>query len=322
MSDDAGIPLDRALDSTMRGEFLELERYCSAHPGDYARRRRLVQLFVALDLPESLPGSSLTLRVEDRPPSVAVLTPYFREPLAQIERCHRSVMRQTIRCEHILVADGFPRAEIDAWRATHLRLATSSGNFGDTPRHLAAEAAIEAGFGGIVYLDADNWFRPRHVESLVACHLARRTPLCHSARTLHRADGTMLPLLQRGDNNEHVDGNCLFVASEAFDLPLLWGTWPTELSSIGDRMIWRAAMARGYPHSFTGALTLGYEASHVAFYRAAGEVPPGDARPDLDLEQLFSWHAALPSAERDHLDRRWGFAVSSLLAELRAGAPR
>lgn len=95
-----------------------------------------------------------------------------------------------------------------------------------------------------------------------------------SARTLHRTDGTLMPLLQRSDNTEHVDTSCLFVASSAFDLLSLWGTWSCERSRIDDRMFWHAAMARGYHHSFTGAFTTRYEASHVGFYRAIGETPP------------------------------------------------
>lgn len=299
-------------------EFLELERYCATRPDDAAGRRRLLQSFISLGEPQDAPGASLSLPPDAEPLRTAVLTPYFREALPVLERCHRSIRQQTVRCEHILVADGYPRAELDGWPIRHIRLPRPANDFGDTPRRIAGEAAIEAGFDAIVYLDADNWLRPRHVESLVACHLARGTALCHSGRTLHRTDGTLMPLLQRGDNTEHVDTSCLLVASPAFELLSLWGTWPRELSRIDDRMFWRAAMARGYAHSFTGALTLGYEASHVGFFRAIGETPPPETRPDVDLGGLFDWYAELPATERDRLDGRWGFSVSSLIAGLRA----
>src|SRR5262249_49501291 len=157
---------------------------------------------------------------------IAVLTPYYQEPLDQLERCHRSVRRQTLSCEHILVADGFPRGEVDGWPVQHIRIATPCRNFGDTPRRIAGDAAIRARRDAVVFVDADNWLRPRHVESLVACHLARGTPICHSARTLYRTDGTLMPLFQRGDNIVHVDTSCLFVAAAAFDLLSMWGTWP------------------------------------------------------------------------------------------------
>lgn len=299
-----------------RAEFIDLERQCSMLPDDAANRRRLLQLFFALGQPDDLPGSSLRLAAGTRSPRIAVLTPYFRESLALLERCHRSVRQQTLSCEHIMVADGFPRAELDSWPVRHIKLPTPSRNFGDTPRRLAGEAAIEAGFDAVAYLDADNWLRPRHVESLFASHLARGTPICHSARTLHRVDGTLMPLSQRGDNSLHVDTSCLFVTAAAFDLLAVWGTWPWELSRIDDRMFWHVALARGHAHSFTGALTTCYEAAHPIFYKAIAEAPPSDARPDIDLPGLFAWHEGLLPAQRDELDGRCGFSVTRLLAEL------
>ena len=278
----------------------------------------MLQLYLALGVPEDLPGRSLTLPPGGSPPRIAVLTPYFREPLAVLERCHRSVRAQTVPCDHILVSDGEPRPEIDGWQATHLRVPSPSRNYGDTPRRIAGEVAIESRYDAVVYLDADNWFRPRHVEALVACHRAHRTAICHSARTMHRIDGSVMPLLQRSDNTDHVDTNCLFVAAEAFDLLPLWGTWPREISYIADRIIWHAAKVRGYAHSFTGAMTTCYEASHRGQYHAIGEPPPAEARPDVDLDAMFSWAASLSPGMRDDLDHRWGFPVTALIASLRA----
>ena len=125
-----------------------------------------------------------------------------------------------------------------------------------------------------------------------------------------------MPLIQRGDNTVHVDTSCLFVTGGAFDLLALWGTWPSELSCIDDRMFWHAALARGHAHSFTGAMTTCYEAAHPIFYRAVAESPPSGVRPDIDLRQLVAWHDGLRATEREDLDQRWGFSVTGLLAEL------
>jgi len=315
VNSNAGQPPRRVAGAATRAEFLDLERHCATRPDDAANRRRLLQLFFALGQPDDLPGSSLVV-AGTRTPRIAVLTPYFQESLELLERCHKSVRLQTLPCEHVLVADGFPRAELDSWPVRHIRLPTPSRNFGDTPRRIAGDAAIEAGFDAVAYLDADNWLRPRHVESLFACHLARGTPICHSARTLHRVDGTLMPIFTRGDNSVHVDTSCLLVTAGAFDLLALWGTWPAELSRIDDRMFWHAALARGHAHSFTGAMTTCYEAAHPIFYRAVAEAPPSNVRPDIDLEELIAWHHGLLPVERESLDRRWGFSVTRLLAEL------
>ena len=36
----------------------------------------------------------------------AVITPYYRETLETLRRCHDSVQAQTVKTTHILVADG------------------------------------------------------------------------------------------------------------------------------------------------------------------------------------------------------------------------
>ncbi|MEP7275885.1 MAG: glycosyltransferase [Betaproteobacteria bacterium] len=309
---------EKPSDAALRDELLELERHCANHPDDAQARRRLFQVFIALRTPVDLPGASLALPTDAPAPRVAVVTPYFRESLATLERCHLSVQRQTVRCEHIMIADGFARDELDAWAVRHIRLPTPHGDFGDTPRRIAGEAALDAGFDAVAYLDADNWLRPRHVESLLACGRARGAVVCHSARTLHRPDGSMMPLMQQGDNIEHVDTSCLLITAEAFDLLPIWGTWPRELSRIDDRMFWHAAKARGHARAFSGALTTCYEMSHLGPYWTLGETAPPGTRPNIDLDELAAWHRALTAPERTALDRCFGFSVSDLVAQLHA----
>lgn len=301
-------------------DFIALEGVCANDAADAKARRRLLQAFLALGQPDALPGASHLLPPQRPPRRIAVVTPYYKESLALLERCHRSVAGQTIRCDHIVVADGHPREELDGWPLRHLKLPRASADSGDTPRRLGGEVAAASGYDAVLYLDADNWFRPRHAESLLACHLATGAPLCHSARTLHRPDGSMLPLLQQGDNVDHVDTSCLFVAREAFDLLSLWGTWPRELSPLDDRMLWRTARARGHANRFTGALTACYEATHAGVYRAVAEAPPAGIRPDTDLGRIVAWHASLPAQARRELDRRYGFSVTAFIAELAAAS--
>ena len=300
------------------GEYLDLERHCSVSPGDLPARRRMLQLFVALGRPADLPGKSLPLNDKTSGVRVAVLTPYSQEPLRLLERCHLSVRNQTIKCSHVFVADGYARNELDTWDVRHLRIAVPSCDFGDTPRRIAGEAAIDEAFDAIAYLDADNWLRPRHVESLLALSLEQGAAVCHSARTLHRSNETMMPLLQQGDNYEHVDTSCLLLASAAFELLSLWSRWPRELSPIDDRLFWRAIQARNPSCAFTGALTTCYEATHLGFYRALKEDPPPGTRPDIDVATLVAWFAGLSPKKHAEIDEACGFPVAPLIATIQA----
>jgi hypothetical protein len=67
----------------------------------------------------------------------AIVTPYFRETRDALERCFRSVRRQTVAVDHIVVADGFAQQWIDGEPVRHLRLDICHDDFGGTPRGLA-----------------------------------------------------------------------------------------------------------------------------------------------------------------------------------------
>ena len=123
---------------------------------------------------------------------VAVISPYYETPLDWMRQCHESVLAQTHPCVQILVADGVPVDELDAWNAQHIRLPQHHADYGDTPRAVGSMSAIGQGFEAIAYLDADNWFAPEHIESLVRLHEETGADVCLSSRDLHRIDGSRL----------------------------------------------------------------------------------------------------------------------------------
>jgi len=44
---------------------------------------------------------------------VAVITPYFKESLDILQKCHESLKKQTYPSVHTIFADGFPNDEIN-----------------------------------------------------------------------------------------------------------------------------------------------------------------------------------------------------------------
>ena len=101
-------------------------------------------------------------------PRVAVITPYYKEPLAQLRQCHESVRAQSVPCLHVLVADGHRRRRINHWQAEHVRLPRSHGDIGSTPRLIGSYHAIGLGVDAVAFLDADNWYGPDHIANLLA----------------------------------------------------------------------------------------------------------------------------------------------------------
>ena len=69
----------------------------------------------------------------------AVVTPYYREPRAIIERCIASVRAQTTGCDHFLVADGFPQGWIDEGQIRHIRLDQPHKDYGNVARGIVTQ---------------------------------------------------------------------------------------------------------------------------------------------------------------------------------------
>ncbi|MDX2270704.1 MAG: glycosyltransferase [Cyanobacteriota bacterium] len=237
---------------------------------------------------------------------VAVITPYFDEPLQILRQCHESVVRQSVPCEHIMVADGIPRSEIDGWAVQHIKLPKNHNNKGDTPRAIGGALAVAQGFDAITFLDADNWYQPDHLASLLALHETTGAEICTTARTLHRLDGSLLPFREVEEGGSHVDSNCLMIFPPAFRLFSLWGHIPQPLSPIDDRIIWQGIQKLGFRCAFTGQATVAYRSRYASHYRAVGEPPPANAF-DVDWQGHIQWWQALSEPDRRMYCQRLGF---------------
>jgi hypothetical protein len=145
---------------------------------------------------------------------VAIVTPYHGEPLAWIAKAHASVRMQSHPATHILVGDGKPEAAIDAWGAQHIIMPAGHRDWGHTAR--SSPVAAAQGFDAIGFLDADNWFYPDHVETLLALQAERDLEVASSLRVMHHVDGRLLHRCQLVDGIETFDTNCLMLFPPAY----------------------------------------------------------------------------------------------------------
>jgi glycosyltransferase involved in cell wall biosynthesis len=121
---------------------------------------------------------------------IAVVTPYYKETTAILRQCHDSVLNQTYPCQHILVSDGHPNGLFDnSETALHITLPNASADNGNTPRAMGRIFAEQRGFDAVAYLDADNWFDPIHIETLVAAQEMSCSPIAASRRKFCDLDG-------------------------------------------------------------------------------------------------------------------------------------
>ena len=230
---------------------------------------------------------------------VAVVTPYYRETPEILRHCHDSVRTQTSPCTHFLIADGHPQEDLANWSAQHIILAQSHGDVGDTPRCIGSLSAMNQGYDAIAYLDADNWYYPHHIETMIDLHRRTGAAVCTATRSIHRLDGSLMYVdTHECDGKNHVDTNCLFLTRTAFRVLPVWAMMPQQLYWYGDRIFWQALLARGLATAHHPQPTVAYRTPHQAHYRNIGEPAPPGTKSNEGFEQSLCWWRQLPVAAR------------------------
>jgi hypothetical protein len=242
---------------------------------------------------------------------VAVITPYCGEPLEVLRACHESVLKQTHPCSHFMVADGRASPEVSDWAVEHITLAKPHGDTGNTPRGIGAMSAMNHAYDAVSFLDADNWYYPNHVASMVALHERTGTPICTATRTMHRPDGSLMYVdAAESDGRRHVDTSCLFITRAAYRVLPLWVMMPPQLGPVGDRVIWDAIVASRIACAHNSQATVAFRTQYAVHYKSIGEVPPPGVKTNADTTQkAWRWWNSLPGEARDD----WNRYVKSLL---------
>jgi len=248
----------------------------------------------------------------------AIVTPYYKEPRATIERCVESVRRQTVAADHFLVADGFPQSWLDDVGVNHIRLGHAHRDFGDTPRAIGALIAISQRYKCIGFLDADNWYEDDHVDvcSTTANSVAPEPiDLVIAKRRMVRMDGTHTTY---PEESSHVDTSCYWFLEGAFHLLHYWLTIPDELAPIGDRVFYQMIRSRKLSAREAPKITVNYTCTVEEIYHALGERPPPGTKPGPDFEAIRKWLLGLDEANRRLVAERCGIDLVPMLARRNA----
>ncbi|HEY8383115.1 MAG TPA: glycosyltransferase family A protein [Microvirga sp.] len=209
---------------------------------------------------------------------IAVITAYCRETLGQLERCHASVRGQMLHCDHFLVSDGYPRPEVDGWTCRHLKI-PNHNDFGDTPRIVGAASAIGLGYDAVAFLDADNWYEPQHLLTLVMLQRRTGAHVVTAGRMLRRAqDGSLLGPCRESDGESFNDTNCYLITRPAFGILRAWAFLDKATAAVGDRIFWHAVKEHGIPRAHSPQPTVNYVTNFASHYVQHGEAPPADSK--------------------------------------------
>ena len=247
---------------------------------------------------------------------VAVITPYYKEELSILERCHDSVLRQTCPCDHFFVSDGHPRAQMDFWKVSHVKLPRAHADNGNTPRCLGALSAFALGYDAVAFLDADNWFHPNHIETLALLHQATKAIVCTSNRTMHRPDGSYMFDDVQNDGRTHVDTSCLLFTRRAMPLLGRWTMMPRQLGPICDTVYFETIKRARLSHAHSPKATVCFTTVYEADFRRMKEPPPFGSKSLDETLRPYQWVRSLPKEHRRRLARELDWP-SPLPARLR-----
>ncbi|MDP9057509.1 MAG: glycosyltransferase [Pseudomonadota bacterium] len=220
---------------------------------------------------------------------IAVVTPYYRESVEILRQCHRSVVDQ--KADHFMIADGFPVDEIDSWDVQHIKLPRAHSDNGNTPRGLGSLLAKSQGYDFIAWLDADNWYHPGHLQSLLALHEQTGSTICSSFRSFHDLAGQPLDVTEADEDAlQHIDTSCYLIHRSSFDVVGIWLDMPRELAPICDRVFLAQILRQGRSVQSTGLRSVAFRTQYACHYRAAGLPVPDGAKDasfaDAALEYL------------------------------------
>jgi glycosyltransferase involved in cell wall biosynthesis len=209
---------------------------------------------------------------------VAVVTPYYKEDLQTLARCHNSVMHQSYtQVKHFMVADGFPKNQVGAWQCEHITL-PNCGDVGDTPRVVGYAVASARGYDAICFLDADCWLEPDHVETMVSVMKASDKAVVTCPRNLYELDGKFMAVDVESDGKQFNDTNCYLIHRNAYPLIHGWITKPLGSGLIGDRYFWSEVCLSGVSMARSLKATVNYTTSFAFHYKQHGLPVPDHAK--------------------------------------------
>lgn len=231
------------------------------------------------------------------------MTPYYKEDVATLTKCLESVRGQTVPTDHIMVADGHPQSWIDELALRHIKLDQAHGDYGGVARSIGAILAIAAEYESISFLDADNWFDDNHIEN--CRELSTTIEYCDyvvARQRVVREDGSIMNVNVEPVET-HVDTNCYYFLRGAFHALPIWGTMPKQASPVGDRFFLSALRGMGLRELISEKVTVNYQSLWELDYIKAGESPPANAKPNIDVSKLRDWRSNLSPREKEIAER-------------------
>ena len=144
----------------------------------------------------------------------------------------------------------------------------------------------------MAFLDADNWYGPDHIATLLAAMEREQADFVSSSRTLCRLDGSVMGPCPLTDPERFIDTNAMLLGRGAFPLLHHWVLMPDYGHLIGDRVMLHHLKRSGLKRHHLDQASVFYRCAKEGLYRQMGETIPAGVQPRPDYEASFrQWEA-------------------------------
>ena len=224
---------------------------------------------------------------------VAVVTPYYKEEERIIRRCVDSVAKQNYpHVMHVLVSDGFEQEWVSRECVHHIRM-PNTADTGDTPRLVGSAYASALGADAIIFVDADCWINPEHVEKMVEAQRLTGAGIVTCPRHIwDKFTDEYMGVDTESDGRVFNDTNCYLVMRPVYRVIANWSFKPMSKGLIGDRFFWEACLRAGTPIARTPHTMTNYSSDFVCHYKMFDKPVPPEAKViEFDGEQfrIIKW---------------------------------
>jgi hypothetical protein len=222
--------------------------------------------------------------------------------------CHESVMRQTVPCTHVMIADGNPRPEIDNWPVAHIVLPQGTRDTGGTPRAIGGLYAQGQRADAVAYLDGDNWYFDDHIARRIQCVRHGGAEVGVATMRVYTVEKEFS---ERHDDTVHpeyfVDTNRLFMTRAVFNCLDVWARIPPRLAVIYDRLFWLILTSHARKYCVSDQETVAYRTRHESFYNHRGLPLPENSKMNYDkIQESYKFWNDLDQEQRDIFFMRMG----------------
>ncbi|MEP0942020.1 MAG: glycosyltransferase family 2 protein [Rhizobiaceae bacterium] len=225
-------------------------------------------------------------------PKIFVITPTYQTNPNWLRQCIDSVQAQSVpNVQQIIINDGDNQFERPAgFNGILLNCAVNANDYGDTPRAIGTEKAVSLGATAVAYLDADNWFEPHHLESVLKLHGKTGACIIATKRTFRTLEGDFLANCPDCGTSSFADTSAMVFFPEAYSLLKHWGAMADWMHPIADRVLWNKVVESGLKYAFTNQRTINYRCRDQIFYTRYGREIPTDAISSDEVEKaLEKW---------------------------------